>query len=208
MEEPVPRAQLDTATLIPLLQSNAMALAALDPPVKHPLSLLTHLTSLPAPPPYSLPSGEVLRPPGASGIPPRKLVIFGDCSGGTQNERFRQMCQGASLLIHECTNSAIPELIQKSDRGRKIRQRELEQSLLKRLEKLEGPTTSDSTRPAVPSGVNDDSSSGARLVREAAQRKEVRRKALSRGHSTPDEVGQFARSIQARRVVVNHFSAM
>ena len=208
MKEPVPRIPLDTPTLIPLLQSNAMALGALDPPVKHPLSLLTHLTSLPTPPPYKLPSGEILCPPRPSGIPPRKFVILGDCSGGTQNEHFRQMCQDASLLIHECTNSAIPELIQKSDRGMKVRKRELEQSLLKRQEKLEGPKTNESVRPAMPDHMKDGSDSGSRHVREAAKRTEVRRKALSRGHSTPDEVGEFARSIRARRVVVNHFSAM
>lgn len=47
-----------------------------------------------------------------------------------------------------------------------------------------------------------------RQKREQEKRVEVRKKAEGRGHSTPDEVGEFARTINARRVVVNHFSAM
>lgn len=40
------------------------------------------------------------------------------------------------------------------------------------------------------------------------KREEVQKKARSRGHSTPKEVGEFAKAIKARRVVINHFSAM
>lgn len=36
---------------------------------------------------------------------------------------------------------------------------------------------------------------------------EVRAKAISRGHSTPDMAGEFAKSIGARRLFLNHFSA-
>lgn len=35
---------------------------------------------------------------------------------------------------------------------------------------------------------------------------EVREKAISRGHSTPDMAGEFARAIRARRLFLNHFS--
>jgi len=90
LQEPAPRAPLDTATLIPLLQLNALALASLDPPIKHPLSLLSHLNSFPPPPPYTLPSGEILHPPSPSGVPPRKIVIFGDCSGGILISAFNR----------------------------------------------------------------------------------------------------------------------
>lgn len=43
---------------------------------------------------------------------------------------------------------------------------------------------------------------------ELRKREETQKKAKSRGHSTPKEVGDFAGAIRARRVVVNHFSAM
>jgi len=36
----------------------------------------------------------------------------------------------------------------------------------------------------------------------------VRNKAIARGHSTADMAGQFARSIRARRLYLNHFSTM
>jgi ribonuclease Z len=60
-------------------------------------------------------------------------------------------------------------------------------------------------------GVNEeerDDGAEARREREEARKIEVRKKAVGRGHSTPDEVGQFARDIRARRVVINHFSSM
>jgi ribonuclease Z len=44
--------------------------------------------------------------------------------------------------------------------------------------------------------------------RDEEKRESMRQKALGRGHSTPDEVGEFARQVGARRLVVNHFSAM
>ena len=47
-----------------------------------------------------------------------------------------------------------------------------------------------------------------REEREAKNKLEISRKAISRGHSTPEEVGKFAGQIRARRIVVNHFSAM
>ena len=198
LEEPTPRESLDTAYLIPLLKSNAEALAAQDPPVKHCLSLLSTLTSLPTPDPITLPSGETIHPPEPSGIPARKLVIFGDCSGGTKNTIFKTMCEDASLLVHECTNSFIPELIQRGKKGAKVRTRDMEASL------MEKNGTMKNLREVDPV----DEEAEARRKREEARKVEVREKAVGRGHSTPDEVGEFARDIRARRVVVNHFSSM
>jgi ribonuclease Z len=198
LQEPIPRKSLDTAYLIPLLKSNAEALAAQDPPVKHCLSLLSTLTSLPTPDPITLPSGETINPPEPSGIPARRLVIFGDCSGGTKNSTFKTMCEDASLLVHECTNSFIPELIQRGKKGAKVRTRDMEPSL------MEKNGTMKNLREIDPI----DEEAEARRNREEARKVEVREKAVGRGHSTPDEVGEFARDIRARRVVVNHFSSM
>jgi len=201
LQEPLPRLPLDTANLIPILQSNATALAELDPPVKHPLSLLSHLTSLPVPDPYTLPSGETLHPPAPSGIHPRKLVIFGDCSGGTSNPVFEKMCQHPSLLIHECTNSAVPELVQRGEKGRKVRMKGMDNGLVKRSEEQTGKKVGHE-------GPKEDEEAKSRAEREITKVEEVRKKAQKRGHSTPAEVGEFARRVQARRVIVNHFSAM
>ena len=196
--------------MIPLLQANATALAALSPPVKHPLSLLSHLTSLPPPEPYILPSGDIIRPPLPSGISSRKFVILGDCSGGTRNPRFQQMCEDPSLLVHECTNGSIPERIQRGEKGRKVRVCELEPSLVKQREQQDGGVLG--RERSGPAEVTSDASSTrqdeSRLLREEEKKQKVRMKVQSRGHSTPDEVGEFANSIRARRVVLNHFSAM
>ncbi|WWC71545.1 uncharacterized protein I206_105503 [Kwoniella pini CBS 10737] len=200
LEEPTPRLQLDTSTLIPLLQSNAEALASLDPPIKHPLSLLSHLTSLPPPPPFTLPSGDVIHPPAPSGIPPRKLVIFGDCSGGTENATFQKMCEEPSLLVHECTNGHIPYKVQRGDKGMKIRKQDLEPSLEEKRDKLFFPKQPSDGKKQ--NGHIDESE------KDEEKRKAIREKALSRGHSTPQEVGNFAKAIKAKRVIINHFSAM
>ncbi|WVR00023.1 hypothetical protein IAU59_007165 [Kwoniella sp. CBS 9459] len=220
LQEPTPRLPLDTASLIPLLQSNAAALASLDPPVKHPLSLLSHLTSLPPPRPYTLPSGETIHPPAPSGVHPRKLVIFGDCSGGTENPTFEQMCGGASLLVHECTNAAIPGAIQRGQKGMSVRTKELEPSLEKKREKQfhavwqaeQNKKNIDNNKRKAESGAGEvqgaDETPGEVLSKDELNRQATRKKALGRGHSTPDEVGTFAKKINAKRVVVNHFSAM
>jgi ribonuclease Z len=184
--------------LIPLLKSNAEALAAKNPPVKHCLSLLSTIQSLPPPEPIRLPSGDILYPPEPSGISSRKIVIFGDCSGGTKNSTFQTMCEDPSLLVHECTNSMIPELIQRGKKGQAVRTRDLEPSLAEKhgtlrnvneVEKLDGEVE-------------------ARRQREEAKKEEVTKKAVGRGHSTPVEVGAFARDIRTRRLVINHFSSM
>lgn len=212
LKEPDPTHPLDHQRLIPLLQANSKALAAMDPPIKHPLSVLSHLTSLPRPPPFTLPSGEVLHPPEPTGEQGRKLVIFGDCSGGTPNKALQALCSNASLLIHECTNAAIPESVQKGDKGRAVRASGLEQSLEKKRDKefeLAAKDRGVAREPWVFHGRHDTLAAAVAAEDEfEAKRIQVRKKAQSRGHSTPDDVGEFANTIGARRVVVNHFSAM
>lgn len=212
LQEPAPRKPLDTARLIPLLQANAKALAAQDPPVHHPLSLLSSLTSLPPPDPITLPSGEVLYPPEPTGEPGRKIVIFGDCAGGTPNAALQEMCMDASLLVHECTNAAIPESVGKGDRGRAVRASGLEQSLeVKRNKEFDQAARDRGVvrEPWIFHGKHESHSHAVAAVEAFADKRDaIRIKARSRGHATPDEVGEFAYAINARRVVVNHFSAM
>jgi ribonuclease Z len=212
LKEPAPRYPLDSQRLIPLLQANAKGLAALDPPVKHPLSLLSHLTSLPTPPPFTLPDGTVIEPPQLTGELGRKLVIFGDCSGGTPNKAFEALCCNASLLIHECTNAAIPDSVLKGDKGRAVRASGLEQSLESKRDKefeLAAKERGVIREPWIFHGKHETKEAAVCAVEEfEAKRVTVRDKAVSRGHSTPELVGEFAYAIGARRVVVNHFSAM
>ncbi|WVQ81846.1 hypothetical protein IAT38_003973 [Cryptococcus sp. DSM 104549] len=214
LQEPTPLHPIDTATLIPLLRSNAEALAAQDPPVKHPLSLLSLLTALPPPPPITLPSGDIIHPPGPSGTSPRKIVIFGDCSGGTRNSVFKEMCKDASLLVHECTNGAIPGRIQKGPKGQAVRAKDLAPSLVsERGVDVGGSGSAHSGKEGnghtEKSGQPKSKASGQTEEKEFEEKKvQVRQRAQGRGHSTPDEVGEFAREIRARRVVINHFSAM
>lgn len=195
--EPTPKEPLDNATIIPLLTQHAAALRQYDPPIHHPLSVLSLLTKLPPPPPFVLPDGTSLQPPKPSGIPGRKLIIFGDCAGGTENTTFQQMCQDPSLLVHECTNAHIAEPYQKGEAGRRVRVGGLEHSQLKKKEIEMGHK------------LGEEAISGSNEGQEAEKKREgVRKKAKARGHSTPTEVGEFARAIRARRVVINHFSAM
>jgi len=145
---------------------------------------------------------------------PRKLVIFGDCTGGTKNARFAIMCGDASRLIHECTNAAISERMQRKERGKNVRVNALEDNLTERNDQQpsgvyrqsEGENTVAGSRNA--QITKDHITVDSDRDREAVKRKEVQKKALGRGHSTPKEVGEFAVRINARRLVVNHFSAM
>lgn len=196
LQEPPLRAPLDTAAYLPILDANAEALAALTPPVRHPRSIISLLKSTQKP--YTLPDGTTLAPPAILPESPRKLVIFGDCNGGTRNRAFQDMCADPSLLVHECTNAWIPEGVEKGTKGRDVRVGGLEDSL---VAKLRGKGVRIDSEPAI-------KRTGDPAQRERDRKETVRGKAKSRGHSTPDEVGMFAREIRARRVVVNHFSAM
>lgn len=107
------------------------------------------------------------------------------------------MCNDPSLLIHECTNAHISEPYQKGEKGRKVRVGGLEHSLLERKEGEMGHK------------LGEEAIAGPNIGEDAEKKREgVQKKAKSRGHSTPKEVGEFARAIRARRVVINHFSAM
>lgn len=107
------------------------------------------------------------------------------------------MCQNPSLLVHECTNAHISEPYQKGEKGRKLRVGGLERSLLERKEGDIGHK------------LGEEAIKGPNIGEDAKKkREEVEKKAKSRGHSTPREAGEFARDVKARRVVINHFSAM
>lgn len=121
------------------------------------------------------------------------------------------MCEDASLLVHECTNAAIPQAVQRAKKGQKARTRDLEPSLMRSQGVSPGQSApssgySSANYPSTPNGLQAPKQDKENA--DEIKRGEVKKKAQSRGHSTPDEVGEFAREIRARRVVVNHFSAM
>lgn len=48
--------------------------------------------------------------------------------------------------------------------------------------------------------------SAGRLATTESEKERIRTKAILRGHSTAEMAGQFARSIRAQRLYMNHFS--
>jgi ribonuclease Z len=207
--EPPIYERLDPTEYQPLLEANRKALAALDPPIRQPLSILKVLSSTRKP--YTLPSGDVLHPPPTSTTKhPRKLVILGDCSG-SENTAFKELAKDASLLVHECTNAWIPEAVQKGEKGKDVRTGELDASLLEEVKAREG--IKEDSGPAEPSQggegtveVLNQEEEG--LEKEQAQKAVIEGKARSRGHSTADMAGEFAHDINAKRLALNHFSVM
>jgi len=64
--------------------------------------------------------------------------------------------------------------------------------------------------PRVEKGLKANESKSSDLIADDARlaMEKIQSKAISRGHSDAQMAGHFARSINARRLVVNHFSAM
>ena len=121
--------------------------------------------------------------------------------------------------MHECTNAYIPARLQKGEKGRKVRVMGLEHSMVKKVEINKGEKLGSEACKGNGEGKGGEGCNGhgedadARAAREEQEeeerkREETRKRAKSRGHSTPTEVGEFAARVGARRVVVNHFSAM
>lgn len=200
LREPPIYEPLDTERIKPILQANAAQLAALKPPVRNPLSILSVLSKKRQS--YTLPDGQTLDPPPLSAKGSRKLVIFGDCSA-TDNAAFIDLCRNASLLVHECTNAWIDPAIEKGDKGRSVREADLDKSLLDRFKKN---LASESNQ----SGQNADRTPSSFVTGEDEQeaKQKVEAKAKKRGHSTADMTGAFARELGVKRLAMNHFSAM
>ncbi|KAJ9094959.1 hypothetical protein QFC21_005751 [Naganishia friedmannii] len=213
ISEPPQYLPLDTAILLPLLEAEREALAALPEPITNPRSILSRLTSTRQR--FTLPSGLVLDPPPLSTEATRKIVIMGDCAG-VSNDAFEDLAREPSLLVHECTNAWIDPGVEKGEKGARVRTAELDKTI------RSTPASAGTNNPGTPGG---QPASGAtetagpvgeewikmeqeRVRRILAAKAVVEHKARSRGHSTPDMVGAFARRIGARRVALNHFSAM
>jgi ribonuclease Z len=212
--EPPQYLPLDTATLLPLLEAEREALAALPEPITNPRSILSRLTSTRQP--FTLPSGLVLDPPPLSTEPSRKIVIMGDCAG-VSNDAFEELAREPSLLVHECTNAWIDPGVEKGEKGARVRTAELDKTI--RSTSVSAGTGSPAGTPGgqPANGAADAAGPGGeewikmeqeRVRKILAAKAVVEQKARSRGHSTPDMVGAFARRIGARRVALNHFSAM
>lgn len=203
--EPPSYVPLDSTTLLPILENEREALALLPPdqggPITNPRAVLSLLTSTRAP--FTLPSGTILQPPKVDPEPRRKIVIMGDCSG-VSNDAFVQLAQAPSLLVHECTNAWIDPVIEKGDKGKRVRTAELDKTLIAGKK----PASPGGTEVPEPEGLDFIKMEQERVRKILAAKAVVEQKARSRGHSTPDTVGAFARRIQARRVALNHFSVM
>jgi ribonuclease Z len=64
--------------------------------------------------------------------------------------------------------------------------------------------------PRIEKGLKAEETKSNDLVAEDARLalEKIQSKAISRGHSDAQMAGRFAKSVNARRLVVNHFSAM
>ncbi|KAJ9097847.1 hypothetical protein QFC19_006637 [Naganishia cerealis] len=215
--EPPSYLPLDTVALLPLLEAEREALALLTPeqggPITNPRAVLSLLTSQQRKP-FTLPSGTVLQPPDLDPEPRRKIVIMGDCSG-VSNDAFVELAQEPSLLVHECTNAWIDPVIEKGDKGKRVRTAELDKTLIAGgggKQSVGGPGSQPGGTEAegtdVPEGLDFIRMEQERVRKILAAKAVVEQKARSRGHSTPDMVGAFARRVRARRVALNHFSVM
>lgn len=206
--EPPSYLPLDTAALLPLLEAEREALVSLPPdqggPIANPRAVLSLLISRKQP--FTLPSGTVLEPPVVDPEPRRKIVIMGDCSG-VSNEAFIELARAPSMLVHECTNAWIDPVIDKGDKGKRVRTAELDKTLIGGG-KRPVPGTPAEGGEGQSEGVDFIKMEQERVRKILAAKAVVEQKARARGHSTPDMVGAFARRIQARRVTLNHFSAM
>lgn len=212
--EPPQYLPLDTATLLPLLEAEREALAALAEPITNPRSILSRLSSTRQP--YTLPSGLVLQPPLLSTEPARKIVIMGDCAG-VSNNAFEELARDPSLLVHECTNAWIDPGVEKGEKGARVRTAELDKTIRSAPASAgtHNPAGAPGGQPAggTPEAAGPGGEEWIRMEQERvrkilAAKAVVEQKARSRGHSTPDMVGAFARRIGARRLALNHFSAM
>lgn len=177
VSEPPSYEPLDTENIFPILDQQAEALTAMNPSIRHPRQVLSIMTKTGKS--FTMPDGQIIPAPKLSTAIPRKIVIFGDCSG-TDNKAFMEMIHEPSLLVHECTNAYIdPEY---EEAGRKC-----ETQGHDGLAGYQGPAEYEE------------------LARAGKEKTQIR--AFSRGHTDAETVGKFAKSIAAQRVVVNHFSA-
>ncbi len=120
---------------------------------------------------------------------------------------FREMAKDSSLLVHECTNAWTPDQIQQAEKGKKSRAGEVVGTSVNQIRTGEG--LHEQIKPNLAGVIRDTDAGSSELTESQLEAKKVvENKARSRGHSTPDIAGGFARDIQARRLAMNHFSAM
>lgn len=146
---------------------------------KRPRSVLATLKSLKNDETFTFPDGTVV---GADVVEPkqkgRKVVIMGDtCSG----DAIKPIAQDADVLIHEATNAFLPSLLTPS-----------EKLLLQRLQAKAKQQT-----PAA----------GAKKSPQASLGDMLRQDTIYHGHSTPEMAAKFAQQINAKQLVLTHFSA-
>ena len=137
--------------------------------------------------------------------PRRKVVVLGDTSDASA---LQELAMDASVLVHEATNAWMsPEM----DSLRKTQaQQHLRNATNSHDPSVPYPTDTDadlfastpsSEPPKAPMGLKSASHPSIQSTPAS-----VRERASQCGHSTPDMAGEFAASIRARSLFMNHFS--
>jgi len=112
VEEAAKPGRLNPALVLPLLEKNREALIA-EWGVRDPRQLMKQVKALQPGESLELPDGQVIRPESVIGATRRgrKVVVLGDCSDASL---CAPLATGADLLVHEATNSYLPQF---GDRG-------------------------------------------------------------------------------------------
>jgi len=136
----------------------------------------------------------------------RKVVICGDCSDASG---ISQIAMYPSILVHEATKAFMPPCI--LNEGTEYTDRA---SLMQILDnplaaaRSNAPNESLPDKESTPGGTNV---AGTGIIDDVPPKKQVtaadvREGAIASGHSTPAMAGEFAHSIGARRLYLNHIS--
>jgi len=181
IEEKSRPGRVDTDVIFPIIERNAEELRQMYPG-KNPKKIIQRLKSLGAGEAYRFPDGTVV---SAEEVVPRsregrKVAI---CQDSCDSSAIAELAKDADLLVHECTNSLVAK----------------DAAAAPGTDPDDPPLSADDIDTALP--INEWEAADW-----AGLRQQLDRQTFDRGHSTPTMAARFARSIEARRLVLTHFS--
>ncbi|ORX86326.1 Metallo-hydrolase/oxidoreductase [Anaeromyces robustus] len=161
----------------PLLLKNKEALAKQG--IKQPFALIKDLKKGNI---INLPDGTVLDPKDViTPVKQRKIVILGDTFNPSKIE---PLAQNPTILVHEATN---------------MYEGEEEEEKEKEITEEKNNDNNDNNNE------NDIINQFSSLTLSPAE--QYRQKVISRGHSIPEMAGAFAKKLNAKYLILNHFSS-
>lgn len=209
-QEPDKYGSLDMDVIGPILDRNKGALKLQG--VEKPKTLLCKLKEGIT---LEMPDGTMIHPPDK--VKGQKLTILGDTYDPSNIIPF---AMNSNVLIHEATNAYLSRVLERNvnktgrveiDKGgfikstfRSTKDRSEEEKYGFKHDSLSRPG-----RDLIGSGDLADIGNGMKLssAEHEKEAKEVRKRAISHGHSTPEMAGRFAAKIRAKILILNHFSS-